>query len=76
MSDKAERIARDLMTGGADNLLADSLTLYRDGRYLGAWSLLGLAIRIRKHLSGELDAMDRETVDLNEEAFLDGGDWR
>lgn len=71
--DNAERIALDLMTAGnSGREVADSLKLYRrDGLYLGGWSFRGLSDRIRKHLSGELEAENLELHQLNEDAFLE-----
>ena len=69
---KARRIAEDLMTNGSGDV-ADTLRLVRrvDQKDLGGWSVEGLTARISKHLTGELDAMEREIVMLNEAEFVE-----
>lgn len=53
--DLADRIAKDIFTGGIDNEQATSLKLYLGSLYLGAWSIDALAKQIRRHLHGEFD---------------------
>ena len=60
--DRADKIARDLVTPGGSEEICESLRLYTsDGRYMGGWSLEGLSSRIRKHLRGEFG--DEPVVD-------------
>lgn len=61
----AESMAKDLMTGGRDNVLCGSLSLMHNSYDIRSWSLLGLTDRIERWLIGELTKEKCEEIIKN-----------